>query len=78
MDCKDYAIHNAQQVREKYHVEPTFVLTPKINPKHIFVIFNYLGVTYVMDNDRFYRLPAGLLKGSDSQRAEASGVGQDY
>ena len=55
IDCKDYALRNAQIVR-KLNETPVFVLTPKVNPKHIFVIFVHNGSRYVMDNDRFYRV----------------------
>ena len=54
IDCKDYALRNAQIVR-RLNETPTFVLTPKVDPKHIFVVFRHNGVVYVLDNDRMYR-----------------------
>jgi hypothetical protein len=53
IDCKDYALFNAARVRSMGAV-PTFVLTPKEHPKHIFVVFEKDGVKYALDNDKMF------------------------
>lgn len=53
IDCKDYALRNAQIVR-KLNETPVLVLTPKEKPNHIFVMFVSDGIVYVLDGDRVY------------------------
>ena len=53
IDCKDYALRNAQIVRKLGEI-PTFVLTPRSHPTHVFIVFTHGGNKYVMDNDRLY------------------------
>ena len=53
MDCKDYAVHNAELIRS-WNETPQYVLTPKEHPNHIFVMFKRGDVIYVLNNDRMY------------------------
>jgi hypothetical protein len=58
IDCKDYAIHNSIEA-EKHGYKPRRMVLSN----HVVVVFDVGNYTIVLDGQRVYRLPRGLLKG---------------
>jgi hypothetical protein len=58
IDCKDYAVHNSIEVLKNGYA-PKWQVTKD----HVVVTFSDGKFDYILDGERVYRLPRGLLKG---------------